>query len=130
MHHTIKTVPVAFEAVWQRRKTFEVRVNDRMFQTGDTVTLREFDFRAACTCEKQGRHCTVDCGRYSGREITATVGFILGSFPGRGSGRGFNGGDYVVFSLCDPANVDGRRPVTAAAEIARHIAKATRIEVL
>lgn len=39
--HTLKTWPALFEAVWEGRKPFEVRKNDRAFQTGDTVILVE-----------------------------------------------------------------------------------------
>lgn len=40
--HELKTWPVFFTAVKEGRKTFEVRKNDRNFQVGDELLLREF----------------------------------------------------------------------------------------
>lgn len=41
--HVLKTLPQYFEAVADGRKTFEVRLNDRAFQTGDTLKLVKMD---------------------------------------------------------------------------------------
>jgi hypothetical protein len=41
--HYLKTLPVYFDAVRRGDKTFEIRKNDRDFQTGDTLVLKEFD---------------------------------------------------------------------------------------
>lgn len=41
--HTLKTWPEFFDAVYDGRKTFEVRKNDRGFQTGDRLILEKFD---------------------------------------------------------------------------------------
>lgn len=43
MIHELKIMPQYFRAVLERRKTFEVRKNDRPFTVGDGVCLREFD---------------------------------------------------------------------------------------
>lgn len=43
MNHELKIWPQFYAAVKDGRKTFEVRENDRAFQAGDTVTLREWD---------------------------------------------------------------------------------------
>ena len=40
--HTLKTWPVYFDAVARGEKTFEVRRNDRGFQTGDIVELKRW----------------------------------------------------------------------------------------
>ncbi len=40
--HELKTWPDPFQAVWEGRKTHEVRVNDRGFTTEDLLILREF----------------------------------------------------------------------------------------
>lgn len=43
MHHELKILPRYFQPVLDGTKTFEIRVNDRNFQEGDTVTLKEWD---------------------------------------------------------------------------------------
>lgn len=42
-HHNLKIKPEFFEKVRRGIKTAELRKNDRDFQTGDTLTLQEFD---------------------------------------------------------------------------------------
>ena len=96
--HKLKTLPHYFDAVWSGRKTFEIRFDDRGYQTGDTVALREFDRHAECECSA-GRVHADDCARYTGREITAVIGWVTGSMPGAGNQRGFNGGGYLVLAL-------------------------------
>lgn len=41
--HQLKTLPVYFDAVKRGDKTFEICKNDRDFQTGDMLVLREYD---------------------------------------------------------------------------------------
>lgn len=41
--HTLKTVDRYWDAVKAGTKTFEVRRNDRAFQTGDVIVLRRVD---------------------------------------------------------------------------------------
>lgn len=41
MIHELKTDGVAFEAVWQGRKAFELRIDDRGFSVGDLLDLRD-----------------------------------------------------------------------------------------
>lgn len=43
MNHELKILPQYFEPVSTGVKTFEIRKNDRGFNAGDTVTLREWD---------------------------------------------------------------------------------------
>ncbi len=43
MHHELKIWPQYYCRVADGSKTFEVRKNDRGFQPGDIVTLKEFD---------------------------------------------------------------------------------------
>jgi hypothetical protein len=42
MLHELKTWPFYYQAVKSGKKTFEVRRNDRFFQVGDILHLREY----------------------------------------------------------------------------------------
>lgn len=79
--HELKTWPIYFEQVWNGSKNFEVRKNDRAFQKGDTVVLREY---------RNGGYVAVESHRYTGREIRARIGFVLSEFQKDG---------FVTFSL-------------------------------
>ncbi len=41
--HSLKTWPVYFQQIADGQKTFEIRKNDRNFQTGDYLRLFEYD---------------------------------------------------------------------------------------
>lgn len=43
MKHELKIVPKYFKDVVDEKKTFEVRKNDRNYQIGDTLILKEYD---------------------------------------------------------------------------------------
>lgn len=43
MNHEIKIDPVYYARVADGSKTFEIRNNDRGYQSGDTVTIKEWD---------------------------------------------------------------------------------------
>lgn len=60
--HELKTVNPFFQDVWDGRKTFEMRVDDRLFRLGDRLLLKEYD---------------KDKGYYSGRIVHAEVNHIL-----------------------------------------------------
>lgn len=60
--HELKVWPACFEAVLDGRKTFDVRLNDRNYQTGDAVLLREY--------EPEGEH-------YSGRSTERWISYLL-----------------------------------------------------
>jgi len=65
MKHELKAWPIYFKPVLDRKKLFEVRRDDRGFMVGDELILREY---------KRDR---MGGGVYTGREITATVTYVL-----------------------------------------------------
>ena len=71
--HAIKIWPDYFMAVCFKRKTFELRKNDRNYTPGDHVVMREWDPMTR---------------KYTGQKIEATIGWITET-----------NGDQVVFSL-------------------------------
>lgn len=79
MLHELKTHPVYFERLEDGSKTFEIRRNDRGFQTGDTLQLREYDPTS---------------NGYTGREAFRRVGFVAS-----GTLFGLDLGEHVVLSL-------------------------------
>ena len=60
MIHDIKILPIYFEAVALGIKTFEVRKDDRPYQVGDTLLLREYGN-----------------GEFTGKNLKAKVTYIL-----------------------------------------------------
>lgn len=60
--HVLKCWNKFFVMVLKGLKTFELRLNDRDFQVGDMVTLREYNNKTK---------------RYSGREITFEISYML-----------------------------------------------------
>lgn len=85
--HTLKTVGQVWDAVKAGQKRFEVRKNDRFFQSGDTVILRRLD--------DDGYHLATDPekGRFSTRDLQFKIGWIL-----QGGQFGIEPG-YCVFQL-------------------------------
>lgn len=79
-HHDLKIWPVYFEQVKAKKKTFEVRKNDRNFKKDDTVTLKEWD----PTTEA-----------YTGEELSFKIGYILNHSEYFKDPTN----DYVCFSL-------------------------------
>ncbi len=74
-HHDIKIWPQYFEQVIAGKKPWEYRINDRGYETGDTLTMFEY-------------HPTV--GGYTGRKVYATVGYMVHC-----------NSEYVAFTLKD-----------------------------
>lgn len=54
MEHELKIYPKYYEDVISGQKTFEVRINDRKFQVGDILVLKEWD-----NIRYSGRVCNV-----------------------------------------------------------------------
>lgn len=98
--HALRCWPAYFEAVASGEKTFEVRWDDRGFQAGDEVVLHEWDRDRACDCRRVSVTHLPGCARYTGRAVTARIGYVLAQMHS-GNRRPFSGEGYVVFSLCD-----------------------------
>jgi hypothetical protein len=66
--HELKTWPPFFIAIEAGQKTFEVRRNDRGFQKGDTLHLREWDPNKGVATESRG---------YTGNAMRVRVSYVL-----------------------------------------------------
>jgi len=73
--HELKIRPDYFNAVFEGRKKFELRRNDRNFKIGDLLVLREW----------------TESG-YTGRNINCRVDYILEGYEGLDP-------DYVILSM-------------------------------
>lgn len=78
--HELKIWPVFFNRVRDGSKTYEVRKNDRHFQRGDVVKLREYDMTSLINLSSTNH--------YTGRCLYFKIGFVLPI-----------DGERVVFSL-------------------------------
>lgn len=114
--HSLKTLPVYFAAVLRGDKTFEIRKNDRDFQTGDILVLREWDPTYQPPAEPpvpwgQASNSGLPQaprmpGDYTGQELQATVSYVLHDVYGQfGLERG-----YVVLGLKNVGPNDGELP--------------------
>ena len=79
--HHLKLWPEFYEPVADRQKTFELRKNDRGFAEGDKIVFREWN---------------PEINRYTGREIVATITYML---PPEVQSRFPVSGDYALFSV-------------------------------
>jgi hypothetical protein len=97
--HELKTWPDFFQAIIDGRKNFEVRYDDRGFQAGDRVVLREWD------PNKLTLGLSSKDTQYTGRWLGAKIGYVLHVVPtshqrlGVTYRPGHNLEGYVVFSL-------------------------------
>ena len=100
--HELRCWPALFEPVWSGAKPFDIRYDDRGFQRGDRVTIREYD-RSGCCCPGDGHAGEAippGCRGWTGRMVRAVIGFVAAHAPVAG-GRGAIGNGLVVFSLVD-----------------------------
>lgn len=74
MTHELKIWPEYFAAVASGRKSFELRRDDRMFDEGDLLILREYLPREA---------------RYTGATIECSIAYVLRDAPQFGLKHGF-----------------------------------------
>lgn len=68
MTHELKIWPQYFARVKNGSKTFEVRKNDRGFQFGDEVILKEYDPTTYAGTREHG---------FTGKSLTFKIGYIL-----------------------------------------------------
>lgn len=81
--HDLKVWPECFEAIVAGIKTFEVRKNDRNYQVGDVLQLREY---------------APGPDEYTGRETKCTVSYIVSGDKPQGYAFGVRPG-FVVMAL-------------------------------
>ena len=85
--HDLKSWPDFFEPILTGAKKFELRINDRKFNVGDVLLLREFDDRTHA---------------YTGRQIRKRVTYMLDGIGGGAIAplAGLNM-KYCIMSLAD-----------------------------
>lgn len=77
--HELKILPRWFEDVQAGRKNFEIRRNDRDFEEGDYLLLKEWNWSR---------------GEYTGREVTRKIQYIY-----QGDGTYGLSEDYCILGL-------------------------------
>jgi hypothetical protein len=73
--HILKTDPDVFSDTWNGTKTYELRKDDRVFEVGDTLILRETRYSALEM--KEGKPL-----EYTGRTVTGQIHHKLSSCYG------------------------------------------------
>lgn len=79
MHHELKIWPQYFCRVEDGSKTFEIRDNDRGFQYGDTVELREYllgDNSQKCCPPTNLMDIYKPVGMFTGKRLKFKIGFV------------------------------------------------------
>lgn len=71
MEHKLKIWPQYYARVADGSKTFEIRDNDRGFQTGDTVVLQEWDPTPITVTDK-----TAPKGYTGSADLSFKVGYV------------------------------------------------------
>lgn len=92
--HELKIWPDFFQAVLNGKMKFQLRRNDRDYQVGDQLLLKEWNPEPTQSCVKQG---------YTGREVLVRVDYIMDSLtldrlmenPMRGIGLS----GYIIMSV-------------------------------
>ncbi|MCP1638851.1 DUF3850 domain-containing protein [Streptococcus gallinaceus] len=77
--HILKILPNFFEDIVSGKKTFECQYNDRGYQIGDCLYLKEYD---------------IESNQYSGREMLAKISYTLQDFVGLKE-------NYIILGLSD-----------------------------
>ena len=74
MKHELKTAFPYFQDIWERKKTFEIRKNDRNFKVGDKLHLKEYNIH---TYTYSGRYITAEILYVMGGQIYCKQGFVV-----------------------------------------------------
>jgi len=82
-HHELKTDKQYFEAVESGSKTFEIRRNDRNYQVGDLLTLRETEN----TAYEMSDGAPLE---YTGRELTVELTYVMDGYSGGAVRQGWS----------------------------------------
>ena len=79
MKHELKIWPQYFERVRDGSKTFEIRKNDRGFQFGDEVVLREYDPTPVVKRDDSplGVEEWEEPRGYTGKSLEFKIGYVL-----------------------------------------------------
>lgn len=84
--HEVKCWPCFFERVKDGSKNFDIRVNDRDYQAGDTIILREWDpkkevkintslnYRGMTSAHQKKAE---DEERYTDKQMTFKIGYVM-----------------------------------------------------
>lgn len=87
--HELKIFPQYFEEVLNGNKTFELRKDDRGFEVGDILILKEF--RQGLIDHTQSEPIVIQEKGYTGRTIKKEISYIFkGGIPGMGLRKGFS----------------------------------------
>lgn len=89
MHHDLKTWPQFYERVITGEKNFELRTNDRVYQAGDTVILKEYDPLPIEQNASAPGEANLPSRGYTGRVMNFRIGYVMPLADGQ----------TVVFSL-------------------------------
>lgn len=93
-HHELKTDPEVFQMSWEGKKSYEIRVNDRDYQPGDSLLLRETRYSGEEM--KAGKPL-----EYTNRSLECMINSVL---TGYGLGEG-----WVILNIGYQQGVTGDR---------------------
>lgn len=82
MIHELKTWSVFYNEVLSYKKRFEIRLDDRGFNTGDTLLLKEYDLSTEA---------------YTGRSLKVNVLYITDAYQRH---------NYIVMSISEPYDIE------------------------
>lgn len=106
--HELKIYPQYFIEILNGNKTFELRKDDRGFEVGDTLILKEY--KTGITDSTGSEKIVVQEAGYTGREIKKTISYI---YKGCANGLGLKTGfsilalkDYIEYGYITDEEID------------------------